>query len=104
MKLIRACWTGIFNSIVGFLFSIQVMLIEVSHLLFYFLTTPQAGIQVVQTTATESASWVSAIDMLSLLALIVSLLAELIVMTFSLWLLFRTTVIAAKSGALAAEA
>ena len=99
-KLIRACWTGIFISTVGILFSILVMLIEVSHLLFYFLTTPQGGVQVVQTTSAESASWVSAVDMLSLLALIVSLLAELIVLTFSLWLLFRTTVVAARSGVL----
>jgi hypothetical protein len=88
--LTRAAWTGIFASVVGILFSILVMMIEVSHLLFYFLTTPQGGVQVVQTTGSDSASWVSAVDMLSLLALIVTLLVELIVLASGLWLLYRT--------------
>jgi hypothetical protein len=76
------------------------MLIEVAHLLFYFLSTPQGGVQVVQTTSSDSASWVSAVDMLSLLALILCLLAELIVLAFGLWLLFRTSLAAAKEQAL----
>ena len=98
--LIRAAWTGIVASTLGILFSLLVMLIEVAHLLFYFLATPQGGVQVVQTTASESASWVSAVDMLSLMALLLSLLAELTVLAFGLWLLFRTSLLAAKIGAL----
>ena len=101
--LIRAAWTGVVASTLGILFSILVMLVEVAHLLFYFLATPQGGVQVVQTTANDSASWVSAVDMLSLLALILCLLAELIVLAFGLWLLFRTSLMAAKEQALSNE-
>lgn len=97
--LIRAAWTGITASTVGILFSLLVMLIEVGHLLFYFLSTPQGGVQVVQTTSGDSASWVSAVDMLSLAALIVTVLAELAVLAFGLWLLFRTSLMAAKEAA-----
>jgi hypothetical protein len=80
-----------------------VMMIEVAHLLFYFLTMPQAGVQVVQTTANDSASWVSAVDMLSLLALITCLFVELIVLGFGLWLLLRTSISAAKHSELFSE-
>ncbi len=96
-NLTRAAWTGISASVLGILFSILVMLIEVAHLLFYFLATPQGGVQVVQTTGNDSASWVSAVDMLSLMALIVCLLVELIVLALGLWLLFRTLLSANKS-------
>ncbi len=96
--LIRAAWVGITASTMGIVFSLLVMLIEVAHLLFYFLKAPQGGVPVIQTTSAESASWVSAVDMLSLLALIFSLLAELIVLVFSLWLLFRSTLAAERAG------
>jgi hypothetical protein len=36
-------------------------------------------------------SWVSAADMVSLMALTLTLFAELFVLVFSLWLLFRLT-------------
>jgi hypothetical protein len=42
-------------------------------------------------TGPETARWISAVDMLSLMALILTLFAELLVLMFSLWLLFRTT-------------
>jgi hypothetical protein len=80
-----------------------VMTIEVAHLLFYFLTMPQAGVPVFQTTATDTASWVSAVDMLSLLALIACLFVELIVLAFGLWLLLRTSVSAAKHSEIFSE-
>jgi hypothetical protein len=73
------------------LFSMIVILIEAANLLFYFLKSPQAGIPVIQTSGAEAAHWVSSVDMLSLMALILVLFAELIVLVFSLWLLFRTT-------------
>ncbi len=41
--------------------------------------------------------------MLSLMALILCLLAELIVLAFGLWLLFRTSLMAAKEQALSNE-
>jgi len=68
-----------------------VMLIEAANLLFYFLKAPQAGMPVIQTSGTEAVQWVSSIEMLSLVVLILTLFSELIVLVFSLWLLFRTT-------------
>ncbi|MCY2977741.1 MAG: DUF3611 family protein [Planctomycetota bacterium] len=88
-------WTGIFASTVGILISILVMLIEVAHLLFYFLSMPQAGVPVIQT---GELSFVSSVDMLSLMALTFTLLAEVIVLVFSLWLLFRVTIVSARTG------
>ncbi|WP_296808768.1 DUF3611 family protein [Thiocapsa sp.] len=84
-------WVGLVASSVAILFTIVVMFIEVAHLLFYFLSTPQGGVPVIQTTGMGPASWVSAVDMLSLMSMVMTLLAELVVMVFSLWLLFRVT-------------
>jgi hypothetical protein len=96
-SLQRAAWIGAFASTLGIVFSVLVMLFEVFQLLLYFLHAPQAGVPVIQTTTSGSASWVSASDMVSLMGLIVTMLVEIGVLTLSLWLLFRT-------GAAAAEA
>jgi hypothetical protein len=90
-SVMRSVWTGLVASSLGILFSILVMVIETGHLLYYFLKAPQAGVPVIQTTGAGPASWVSAIDMASLMALSLLVFAELIVLIFSLWLLFRTT-------------
>jgi Protein of unknown function (DUF3611) len=87
----RAAWIGVTASAVGIVFSMLVMLFEVTQLLIHFLRAPQAGIPVIQTTGGVTASWVSAADMMSLMALIFGMFGELSVLTFSLWLLFRTT-------------
>jgi len=91
----RVAWTGVAASTVGIVFSMLVMLAEVTHLLFYFLRAPQAGVPVIQTTG-GPASWVSAVDIVSLMALIVTLFGEVIVLALSLWLLFRTTIASAE--------
>jgi len=88
--VIGVVWTGVLVSTIGMLFSMIVMLIEAASLLFYFLKAPQGGIPVIQ-TGSEAVYWVSSVDMVSLIALILTLFAELIVLVFSLWLLFRTT-------------
>ena len=72
-------------------FTMLVMFFEVAQLLVYFLRAPQAGIPVVQTTA-GAASWVSAADIMSLMALLLTMFVEVIVLAFSLWLLFRATI------------
>jgi hypothetical protein len=88
--VVGTVWTGVLASAAGMLFSMIVMLIEAATLLFYFLKAPQGGIPVIQTGA-QAVHWVSSVDMLSLVALILTLHSELIVLIFSLWLLFRTT-------------
>ncbi len=95
-SVIRSVWTGLVASSLGVLFSMLVMMIETGHLLFYFLAAPQGGVPVFQTPGAGLASWVSAIDMASLMALNLFVFAELIVLIFSLWLLFRTMQAAAE--------
>jgi hypothetical protein len=89
--VLATVWTGLVASSLGILFSMLVMLIEVGQLLFYFLAAPQGGIPAIQTTLGESASWVSAVDLVSLMALLLALAAEVIALVLGLWLMFRTT-------------
>jgi hypothetical protein len=89
--VIGTVWTGVIACTVGMLFSMFVLLVEAANMLFYFLEAPQGGIPVVQTSGAESVNRVAAVDMVSIMALILTLFAELIVLVFSLWLLFRTT-------------
>jgi lysylphosphatidylglycerol synthetase-like protein (DUF2156 family) len=86
----RTVWTGVKASTLGIALSMLVLLFEVVQLLIYFLRTPQAGVPVIQTTG-GPASWVSAADMAGLLALLLTMFAEVTILAFSLWLLFRTT-------------
>lgn len=63
-----------------------VMIAEVTNMLLTFLEFPQGGVPVIQTTATD-ATWISALDVLSLLALSLSITAEIIVIGLGFWLL-----------------
>jgi hypothetical protein len=90
----RTVWTGLVASSLGTLFSMVVLLLEVGELLFYFLAAPQGGVPAIQTTATTAggqSSWVSTVDFASLMALLLTLSAEVIVLIFGMWLLFRTS-------------
>lgn len=89
--LLGIVWTGLIASSLGILFSMLVMLLDVGQMLFYFLSMPQVGVQVVQTTGAGGASWVSAVDLVSLMALLLTLAAEVITLVLGLWLMFRTT-------------
>jgi hypothetical protein len=84
-------WTGVVASTIGMLFSMIVMLIEAASLLFYFLKAPQGGIPVIQTAGAESTHFISSVDMVSLMALILAAFAEFIVLLFSIWLLFQSS-------------
>jgi hypothetical protein len=88
----RAAWIGVATGAAGIVFSMLVMLFEVAQLLIYFLRAPQAGTPVIQTTAAGTATWVSAADMMSLMALVLGMFGELTFLILSLWLLFRTTI------------
>ena len=68
--------------------SVLLIVIEVLRLLFLFLKTPQAGVPVIQTQADSRTAWVSAMDVVSLLAEICTLVGELFVIALTLWLLF----------------
>lgn len=87
----QVLWTGLAASLVGIFLSLLLMTFEVGRLLFVFLRAPQGGMPVIQTQTYDPATWVSAIDMAGLLAELSVLAAELLVLTFSLWLLFKLT-------------
>jgi len=90
-KIVDVIWTGVIASTIGILLSMIVALTEVATMLFYFLKAPQGGMPVIQTAGAEALHWVSAVDMVSLMSLHLALFAELIVLVFSLWLLFQAT-------------
>ena len=63
----------------------------VGRLLFILLANPQTGIQIAPGPGGDPVRSLSAIDAVSLKSLLIVLSAELIVLGFTLWLLFRTT-------------
>jgi hypothetical protein len=81
-------WTGLVASSLGVLFSILVMLFDVGQIFFYFLTAPQGGVPAIQL---DGATFVSAIDLASLMALVMTMAAEVLITMMGLWLLFRTS-------------
>jgi hypothetical protein len=90
-SVIRTLWIGVVASGLGILFSMLLMVFEVGRLLFVFLGAPQGGAPVVQVDKSDPGRWVSAIDMVKILADLSVLSAELIVLAITLWLLFRIT-------------
>jgi len=85
----RSVWIGISGATLAILFSMMVLLFEVGTMLFRFLSAPQAGVAAIQ-RMDAMASWVSAIDMLNLLSLILTLGGEILALAFGQALLFRT--------------
>ena len=89
-SLRRTVWIGLVATNLAILFSMLVLLFEVGTLLFYFLSAPQAGLATIQTTVDGFASWVSAIDIMNLMAVILTLGGEIFALIFGLLLLSRT--------------
>lgn len=87
--LSKAVWTGLAASAVGILFSLVVVLAEILFLLVAFLETPQGGAPVFQTVEGAGPPWISALDVLSLLVLILTAAAEIVTLLLALWLLSR---------------
>jgi hypothetical protein len=87
--VIRTLWIGVLASCVGAFISALLLLTAVARLLFVFMLAPQGGVPVINTVATDRATFVAALDMVDLLTMVFTITAELVVLTFSLWLLFR---------------
>jgi len=92
-SVIRTLWIGVWASFLGIVFSMVAMFLEVGNILLIFLRAPQGGVSVVQTNFDPS-TWLSAIDMAGLLADISVVGGEVIVLSFSLWLLLRVSNVA----------
>jgi hypothetical protein len=90
-SVVGTVWTGIMATTMGMLISMIAVLAATGALLFSFLKAPQGGIPVFQTPSTEAVRWVSTIDVIDLMALVLFLFAEQIVLVFNLWLLFRAS-------------
>ena len=87
----RTLWIGLLASVAGIFVSVLMLVIEVVRLLILFLHAPQAGVPVIRTETDNRTAWVSAIDVVSLLADLCTLIGELLVVGITLWLLFRIT-------------
>lgn len=92
-SLLRTVWIGLVATSLGAVASMVMLLLEVGQLLFYFLSAPQGGVPAIQALPASGAagSWVSAVDVASLMALLLTLSAEVLVMILGLWLLARTS-------------
>lgn len=86
----KTIWVGLWASVVGVFFSMMLMVSAVTRLLFVLLATPQTGIPIA-TTGSSPGHTLSAIDAVSLTSLLFTLSAELTVLLFSIWLLFKVT-------------
>lgn len=84
-------WIGLWAGLLGIAVSLVLMFFEVFRLLFLFLSAPQGGVPVVQTQVENRASWVSALDVVSLLAELCTLTGELLVLGLTLYLLLRVS-------------
>lgn len=95
----RTLWIGLWAGFIGVLFSLLLMLSAVGRLLFTLMATPQTGIMIAPGPGGDPMQSLSAIDAVSLSSLVIILTAELLVMGFTLLLLFRTT----RDSSVAAE-
>ena len=100
--VLKNVWIGLWAGCLGIFFSMVLLLNAVFRLLFILLATPQTGIPIAA-TGVDPSQVLSAADAVSLTSLSIILTAELIVLAFSIWLLFRVIrpakdVVAAASG------
>lgn len=91
VTVLRALWIGLWASCLGIAFSMVMMIGAVWRLLMILLATPQTGIAITAPMGGDPVTTLSALDAVSMTVLLVILAAELIVLIFSLWLLFRVT-------------
>jgi len=92
--LTRVLWVGLWASCLGLTLSLMMLIGEVARLLLLVLSTPQAGVPVIQTQTESRTAWVAAIDVVRLLADVCTLAGEMLILGFTLWLLFRLTALA----------
>jgi len=99
-SLIRTLWIGLWASCVGIVFSMLLMMNAVWRMLMVLLATPQTGLAITAPMGGDPVTTLSALDAISMTVLLVILTAELVVLTFTLWLLFRVTRPSAEDPAL----
>lgn len=96
-SLKRTLWIGVWAGTIGAAASLLSLFGAASALLFTMLANPQVGIQVSPATGAATSYTISAIDAVSIMSLLLTLTAELLVVFISLRLFFLT-VRASKPG------
>lgn len=87
-KLGRMIWTGVWAATIGAVASLLSLFGAASALLVTMLANPQVGLQISTAAGGTTAYTVSAIDAVSIMSLLLTLTAELIVVAISLRLAF----------------
>ena len=98
----RTLWVGVWASGLGIAFSMVLLFSAAGRMLLILLANPQTGLMLAPGPGGDPVQSISAMDAISLTSLLVILTAELIVLGFSVWLLFRTTKASAGGEALGA--
>ena len=93
-KVTRMLWVGLWAGVTGIVASMLLLIFGAARLLYLFMKAPQGGVPVIQTSAANRSYWVSSMDIVSLLAEICMLAGELLVVGFTLWLLYRLSLAA----------
>lgn len=86
--LARTIWIGVWAGAIGSLASLLSLFGAASALLVTMLANPQIGLQISPATGSTATYTVSAIDAVSIMSLLLTLTAELIVVAISLRLVF----------------
>lgn len=90
-SVVRTLWIGLWAGCLGIGFSMLLLTGSAVRMLFVLMANPQTGIMVAPAPGGDPIQSISAFDAVSLSSLLIMLAAELIVVGFTLWLLFRTT-------------
>jgi hypothetical protein len=85
---LRRAWVGVWAGVAGVAVSVLSLFGAASSLLIVMLSNPQIGIQVSPATGGNSAYTISAFDAVSIMSLLLTLTAELLVVAISLRLVF----------------
>lgn len=84
----RKAWVGVWAGAVGVVVTVLSLFGTASAMMLVMLANPQIGIQVSPATGLSSAYTISAVDAVSIMSLLLTLLAELLVVALSLRLVF----------------
>ncbi|HMO83350.1 MAG TPA: DUF3611 family protein [Lacipirellulaceae bacterium] len=90
-RVLRTLWVGLWASSAGIAISLLLMVVEVVRLLILFLKAPQGGVPVMRTELDSRTAWVSAMDVVTLLAELCTLVGELVILGLTLYLLFAVS-------------
>ena len=89
--VLRLLWTGLWAGFIGIFLSLILLIGASIRLLVVMLSNPQTGLMVAPGPGGDPSMSLSAFDGISLTTLLVILTAEMVVLGFTIWLLFRTT-------------